>query len=383
MIGFAIRDNDQRIAYIAPTFQQARDIAWEQLKSRCQPIATNINESRLTITVTTIHNGTSTIMLKSWDAVETLRGQKFHFIVIDEVAMMRNFWIGWQEVLRPALTDTIGHALFISTPKGFNHFYDLYQLENENDQYKSFHATTYDNPHINPDEIEEAKKQITEDRFAQEYMADFRKQEGLVYKEFRREEHLFDDETVRSQTIETIAAVDFGYTNPTAVLKIEKDSDQRYYVTWEWYKRQKTTADIVEIVRSLKSNVCYPDPAEPDRIQELEKAGINCREVSKDVVAGIQTVRDLFRQNRIFIHKNCQNVINELETYHYPESKPDRNEDEQPVKDNDHAMDALRYALHMNAQFVSVDEDDLIGIYWRGIISQYETWVRRHHQWSN
>lgn len=363
MIGVAVSGVDKRIAYIAPTFQQARDIAWEHLKRRAQPLIIDTNESQLKLTLRTTGGGTSVIQLKSWDAVEALRGQKFDFVVLDEVAMMRNFWIGWQEVIRPALTDTKGAALFISTPKGFNHFFDLFKLENTEKNFKSFHATSYDNPHLDKEELEEARRQITEDRFAQEYLADFRKQEGLVYKEFNRDTHLFDDKTERKQTIETIAAVDFGYTNPTAILKIERDSDQNYFVSWEWYKRQKTTAEIVEVTRTIKSNVCYPDPAEPDRIQEMENAGINCREVSKDIVAGIQTVRDLFKQGRLFIHKDCVNLINELETYHYPESTPDKNEKELPEKSNDHAVDALRYALHMNAQFVTTDDEELIGIY--------------------
>ena len=108
MLGFAVAKNDQRIAYIAPTFQQARDIAWENLKSRARPIVLDINESQLKVIVRTRGGGKSTITLKSWDAIESLRGQSFHFLVIDEVAMMRNFWSGWQEVLRPALTDTKG-----------------------------------------------------------------------------------------------------------------------------------------------------------------------------------------------------------------------------------------------------------------------------------
>jgi hypothetical protein len=75
MIGVAVSGKDKRIAYIAPTFQQARDIAWENLKRRCHPIATDINESQLKITLKTQDGGTSIIMLKSWDAIETLRGQ--------------------------------------------------------------------------------------------------------------------------------------------------------------------------------------------------------------------------------------------------------------------------------------------------------------------
>lgn len=359
MLGVAVAKNEQRIAYIAPTFQQARDIAWEHLKKRCQPIISDVNESQLKIVVKTAKGGTSTITLKSWDAIETLRGQSFHFLVIDEVAMMRNFWSGWLEVLRPALTDTKGHAMFISTPKGFNHFYDLYNLQEEDDNFQSFHATTFDNPYIDPSEIEDARKQLTEDVFSQEYMADFRKQEGLVYKEFNREMHLYDDKTSRPPIVEVMCGVDFGYTNPTAILKIERDSDSHYWVSSEWYKTGKTTPEIIEQVRSIRPNFVYADPAEPDRIEEMLRAGIYVRDVSKDIAAGVNSVRELMKQNRLHIHKSCQNLLEELESYRYPEKRDERNESEVPVKEHDHALDALRYVLHMHSHPVEQDSEPL------------------------
>ncbi|NCU42657.1 MAG: hypothetical protein EOM19_08200, partial [Candidatus Moranbacteria bacterium] len=181
--GIALSKN-ARIAYIAPTYQQARDIAWQMLINELKPIITKLNESRLELEVNNLKKGTSLIQLRGWESIETLRGQAFDFLVIDEVAMMRNFWINWEEVIRPTLTDRKGQVMFISTPKGFNHFYDLYSKEGED--YKSFHFTSYDNPHIPAEEIDTAKEEMTEDRFAQEYLADFRKTEGLVYKEFSR-----------------------------------------------------------------------------------------------------------------------------------------------------------------------------------------------------
>jgi PBSX family phage terminase large subunit len=356
MIGAAIAKKDRRIAYIAPTYQQARDIAWENLKKRCVPIAANVNESRLEIELRTQDEGTSKIVLRGWESVETLRGQRFDFLVIDEVAMMRNFWIGWQEVLRPTLTDTQGGALFISTPKGFNHFYDLYT----NPDYKAFHATTYDNPHIPLEEVDEAKSQMSEDRFYQEYMADFRKMEGLVFKEFDRDIHIYDDKTERPEIAEVICGIDFGYTNPTAILKIEKDKDLGYWVSWEWYRSERPMTEIVEMATSVKATTYYPDPAEPDRIAELERAGLNIHDVSKDVEAGIETVRSLLKQKRLHVHESCVNLVNEFETYRYQEAKPDKNLPEQPVKEHDHSLDAMRYALHMNApQSAFINSDEL------------------------
>lgn len=345
MVAKAVYGNDRQICYIAPTYQQARDIAWQELKRVCQPIVNKVNESRLEIIVNTVEGGMSVIMLRGWESIETLRGQKFHFIVVDEIASMRNWQSNWQEVIRPTLTDFRGEALFISTPKGFNHFYDLYNLEHRDSDYKSFHYTTYDNEHVPFDEVEKAKKELTEDRFAQEYMADFRKTQGLVYKEFDRSRHIYTDTIFNP--VEVLVGIDWGWTNPAVVLKVVKDTDNNFYITEEWYKTERTTAEIIEIAKSFKGNRYYPDPAEPDRIEEARRAKLNVREVSKDIEAGISAVQELFKSNRIFIHSSCLNLISELETYSYPDKKPEKNEAELPIKENDHAMDAMRYVLYM------------------------------------
>lgn len=358
MIAKAVYVKGQNICYIAPTYQQARDIAWQELKRRVQPVINKVNESRLEITINTKDGGTSIISLRGWESIETLRGQKFDFIVIDEIASMRNWQTNWQEVIRPTLTDVKGEALFISTPKGFNHFFELYSLDptqpkafpdqKQDSDYKSFHFTSFDNPHLPMEELEKARNEITEDRFAQEYMADFRKMEGLVYKEFDRNKHIYTDTIFH--TVNVSVGVDFGYTNPTAILKVEQDSDSKYYVSREFYRTNLTTAEIVEMARSFHANYYYPDPAEPDRIEEMKKAGLNVRDVSKEIEAGIESVRELFKAGRLFIHSSCINLIGELETYSYPEKKPDKNEPELPIKENDHALDALRYVLHMHAK---------------------------------
>lgn len=354
MIANALSGNERKVAYIAPTYQQARDIAWQELKRGVQNIATNINESRLEITVKTIKEGTSTLYLRGWEAIESLRGNRFDFLVLDEVASYRGFWVGWHEVLRPTLTDTKGQALFIGTPKGFNHFYDLYNVQDED--YKSFHFTSYDNPHIPSEEIDKAKEEITEDRFAQEYLADFRKTEGLVYKEFDRTRHLVGEGVLPNSVSDTILGIDFGYTNPSAILCIKTDTDSHYWVTSEFYKTKQTTEQIAEYAKQFNATKVYPDPAEPDRIEILKRSGLNCREVSKDIVAGVDHVRELFKQNRIHIHQDCKNLIYELETYRYPDKRPDQNESEKPVKENDHLLDALRYALYAHSPVVEVPD---------------------------
>jgi PBSX family phage terminase large subunit len=360
MFAVAVAKDEARVAYIAPTYQQARDIAWAELKRVAQDATITANESRLELTVSNQHGGTSLIVLRGWEAVETLRGQRYDFLVLDEISSYRNFWGNWQEVLRPTLTDRRGEGLFISTPKGFNHFYDLYGMELKDDDFKSFHFTTYDNPHIPVDEIDKAKKELTEDRFAQEYLADFRKTEGLVYKEFNRGLHIVDE---IPQANKTFGGLDFGFTNPAAALTIKKDRDARYYVSAEWYKRGQTDTQIADYVAALSWAECYPDPASASGVEELKRRNINVREVVKgadSIRNGISVVRELFKQGRLFIHKDCVNLIAELETYSYPDKKPDKNDYEEPIKENDHALDALRYALMMET--VAANDNVDIGL---------------------
>jgi PBSX family phage terminase large subunit len=335
--------------YIAPTLEDARRLMWDRIKNRFQSVIAKSNDTRLELIIPTQDRGTSIIFLGSWEKVNNYRGDEFDFVVFDEVQDYRNFWTGWHEAMRPTLTPRLGTALFMGTPKGFTHFFDLYNTQTTDKNFKSFHFTSYDNPHLAVEEIDEARRQMTEDRFAQEYLADFRKTEGLVYKEFSREKHLFDNEKAIVSTIK-FAGVDFGFTNPCAVLTIKEDYDKTYWITDEYYKTGKTDSEVAEVVAGSAFNEVYPDPENPAAIEELKRRGVNIKDVLKgkdSVKNGISKVRDLFKQNRIKIHSRCVNLISELETYSYPDKKDMHNEDELPIKEHDHAVDSLRYALMM------------------------------------
>ena len=353
MLGVAIAKKDRRIHYYAPTRDDARDIAWAILLHKCLSITTYVNESRLEMKVRTIDGGESLIALYGWEAVKDRgkgRGLSTDFIVCDEVSSYRQFWEGWDKVLSPTLIDRKGSAMFISTPEGFNHFYDLCQKELIDPDYKYFHFTSYDNPHIPKEEIDREKLSKPEDVFAQEYLADFRKRKGLVYKEFDRQYHIYKDGEFDPRTsIDTIVGIDWGYTNPATGLRIYIDNDNHYWVDEEYYERGKTTEEIVEYVKTFKATKYYPDPAEPDRIAIARKLGLNVRDVNKDVELGINAVRELLKQKRLHISGRCLNLISEFETYRYKDKREDNNEPEEPVKEDDHALDALRYALVMQA----------------------------------
>ncbi len=170
----------------------------------------------------------------------------------------------------------------------------------------------------------------------------------MVYKEFSRERHVYNDENIVPDYItDTMAGIDWGYTNPASVHRVRKSSDRHYWIDSEYYKTGKTSEEIVEYAKSLRPTKVYPDPAEPDRLEIARKLGLNVREVSKDIQAGIDCVRELLKQNRVHIHSSCINLIQEFETYMYPDKKPEKNEPEVPIKENDHALDEIRYVLYM------------------------------------
>ena len=95
------------------------------------------------------------------------------FLVLDEYADMKPDV--FEQILRPALADQKGCAMFIGTPMGRNHFYELYKYAEIDDDptYKAWHFTSYDNPLLDPDEIDMAKKSMSSYAFRQEFMASF------------------------------------------------------------------------------------------------------------------------------------------------------------------------------------------------------------------
>lgn len=345
LIGKAIAENNRRVMYIAPTLGDARRLMWDRLRNAFKAAITKENDTRLELRVKTVKGGESDIFLGSWELVNNYRGDEFDFIVFDEVQEYREFWSGWQEAMRPTLTPRSGEALFTGTPKGFNHLYDLYNLEYKDTDFKSFRFPSSSNPFLPPEELKKAQAELPEERFAQEYLAEFKKSEGLVFKEFNRENHLFDYDITGYSDF--IAGVDFGYTNPTAIPSICL-KDAKYYVTRELYRTGMTDDEVGDYIANQRYNKVYPDPEAPAAIEVLKRKGVNVRDVKKgkdSIQNGIQTMRELFKQNRLFIHKSCINLISELEMYSYADSSPMRNENENPQDKYNHAIDALRYVV--------------------------------------
>jgi len=175
----ALSSQPGQVFYVAPTQGQARDIMWNELLELGAPVITGSHINNLQIKLV---NG-ATISLKGGDRPETMRGVSLKYLVLDEYADIKPDV--WESILRPALADQKGKALFIGTPMGRNHFYDLYKYGELGDDvsYKSWHFTSYDNPILDPAEINAAKKSMSSFAFRTEFLASFEARGSEMFKE--------------------------------------------------------------------------------------------------------------------------------------------------------------------------------------------------------
>ena len=167
------------VMYVAPTMGQARTIIWDLLHELGRPIIKSSHVNNLEITLI---NGKK-ILVRGADNPDSLRGVSLTYLVLDECAFIKQEV--WEKILRAALSDKKGRALFISTPSGRNWFYDVFKLgQSETDEeWKSWHKTTADNETIDPKEIEAAKRPLSSFAFKQEYLSSFDTAGADVFKE--------------------------------------------------------------------------------------------------------------------------------------------------------------------------------------------------------
>lgn len=202
----------REVWYIAPTYQQARDIIWGVLKDLGQGLIQSVHENTSTMTLI---NG-RTIKLKGSDRPDTLRGVSLAYVVLDEYAFMKPEV--WDMIIQPALSDARGDALFIGTPSGKNHFYDLWMEAasgRHGEMMEAFHFCSLDNPMISPEEIEMARTKMSADAFRQEFEASFEASGGGAFKSH---EFLYS-ERPKSPGVVYITVDPAGFNNDSHMLK--------------------------------------------------------------------------------------------------------------------------------------------------------------------
>lgn len=351
-LAYHARQPNQEVIYVAPSYKMAKNIVWKKLKHKLQDLnwVRRHNETELKLE---LKNG-STISLKGADNFDSLRGTGNHFIVLDEFADIDPE--AWFEVLRPTLSDTGGKALFIGTPKGIGNWsYEMFQnsLEDPN-TWSSYQFTTIDGGNVPPEEIEQAKKDLDERTFRQEYLATFETFAGRIYYSFERVHNVRETEY---DTSVLYVGIDFNVSPMSAVVAVRQGDSM--YVIDEIRMFSSNTQETVDEIKSRypTSKIwCYPDPAGSQRktsaggvtdITILQNSGwvVKAPRTHTPVRDRINAVNsrlcDSTGVRHLFVSPRCKYTIEGLERQTYKEGTS------QPDKDSgyDHMNDALGYMI--------------------------------------
>ena len=349
----AINRPGETYFYCAPTYRMAKDIAWKELKRLVPKIwIKSKNETDLRIEL--VNN--STIELKGTENAMALRGRSLSGVVLDEAAFMDQDV--WAEVIRPALADKQGWALFISTPDGTaSWFYDMWCFcgETERDDWQRWSFTTVEGGNVAPEEVEAARGQLDARTFRQEFEASFENLTGLVAVSF-------DDDNISKEVqdlhmMPLLIGLDFN-VDPMAGICAVKHNDCLYVFDEIMLTGGATTWDFAEEVTRRygvdRRIIACPDPTGSARKTSgvgvtdhtiLRRAGFTVMSPKspwkiRDKITSVNTaLLDANGDRRTFIHPRCKELIKSLRTLTYAPNTgmPNKN------LGVDHAFDAFGY----------------------------------------
>ena len=334
--------------------QQIKSLVWNKLKKKLNALrwVSGTNESELSIT---LKNG-SMICLKSAEQGDNLRGESLDAVLIDEFCDIDLEEI-WHQIIRPALSDKKGHALFTGTPKAGNQAArDLYDKHLTNKNWASFSYTTAEGGFVDAEEIEQARQDLSPKVFLQEYCASWQNFAGIIFGDFG--EHNIGEVRKPTATEPVYIGMDFNVTPMSAVIGRQTRSGIEIYD--EIYLDNSNTTEIIdEIKNRYPTNpiTVFPDPAGVQRrasaggntdIRLLEMAGFTTRYHRQHPLVRdrINSGNSLFFKRddgstRFVIDPKCKKTITCLKNWAY------KTDTMVPTKDSgfDHGCDALTYMI--------------------------------------
>jgi hypothetical protein len=360
-----------RYAYIAPTYGQAKRVAWDYLVKYSTPLGGTQNISELRVDF-----WGRRIQLYGSDNPEALRGQYFDGVILDEIGD-QNPKI-WTDIIRPALADRMGWCLFIGTPKGHNHFKDLRDRAETEDGWGLLEFKASQTGVIAQTELDAAKSEMGEDKYLQEFECSFNaavegSYYGQILNDLETKNHI--QEIPRDDLCRTITAWDLGMGDSTAIWVAQiAGSEIRLvdyyenngvgldkYVSWlrdnNWASAEHILPHDVQ-VRELGSG--------KSRLEVLQEAGLNVRIASRmSVDDGIQAVRRLLPRCWFNVPAVKQG-LDCLRNYRREFDEKRKVFYDRPLHDwSSHGSDAFRYLS------IGLDE----GSSWGKSINQPPKWV--------
>lgn len=379
---------------IAPTYTQAKSIYWKDILKILIPeaIIKHTDEGELYVELQQVHYklqtksilgydidsdhsaelNPSTIYLKGANNPDSLRGVSLRGAVLDEFAFFQYGNDTWRKIIRPALGDKQGWAIFSSTPDGVhNPFYDIVELARLNVEKKLgswfySHATALDNPHFPEQEWHDTKLEYeTEgkiDEWVQEWEAKFTTPSSLVFNEFDEDIHVINPMLIPRENMTFAIGMDFGLKDPFAAVFVAIDKDDNWYIYDEIYLPDLPVDKIASVLHAKMGDQYFTkiigDSAGATEIASLRSKALGDQRVwvkparkGKDSIRGgirqVKTkmyIRESTGKPKLYVGRNCRSTIREFQSY-----KRLRDAwgevSETPEDKNNHLMDALRYLV--------------------------------------
>lgn len=339
----------------APTYRMLQNVTMREFWKFCPPeIIASHNRGEQIITLV---NGTEIIYLSGDNErnIDRLRGLTLGSAYLDEVALSPYYV--WEVVIARMRHSKGSKRIWITTtPKGRNWVFSLFvkhqnprtkDLLPNKDAYKAFKGTTFDNPYTD-DEYKNTLKATYSGIFGkQELYGDFVGFEGLVYGDFSMEVHCPDK--IRTERITNyICGVDWGFTNPAALIVIGLDGDGRAYIIDEYYGARLQVGDLIAKAKIFNEKYgidsFHADPSRPEYIAQFNQAGLSTSGTKAEVLPRIEHMTTYLHiredgEPRLYLLENkCPNTLNEFGLYRFPEAKEDKPTQDKPIKDFDHCL---------------------------------------------
>jgi hypothetical protein len=250
------------VAYITPTYALAKTF-FDQL-SKAVPFESNRSDLAIQFP-----NG-GKVQFFTGERLDNMRGRKFHLVVIDEASFIPDLENGWLNSIRPTLTDYKGRALFLSTPKGKNYFYSMYIKGQANEtDWQSFQFSTYDNPFIDKSEVDDARLQLPEIVFEQEYMANPMENAANPFGSAYIKQCIFPMSTqpVKVYGVDLAKSMDF-----TVITGLDQNGSVCYFDRFQkdWRQTKQTITNLVK-APILIDSTGVGDPI----FEDLQQDGLN------------------------------------------------------------------------------------------------------------
>ena len=292
------------------------------------------------------------IWFRSLDDPDSIEGISAKAVWLDEAGKMkRKAWVN----AMGRVSATNGRILLTTTPYALNFVYtNLFKPWKDKqkgfDEIDVFQYSSIDNKYFNKQAYTDGQRMLSPAEFARRYNGSFTKLEGQVYAD------LFDfsGDIKPGVVVDTLpefeyvlGGVDWGWNDPAVVIPVGVTATDDVYLLTEFYKSKTPLEQIREVAGSYmtkyKVGYYYAGKDQPGNIKYLQTHGVACNKANNDIDWGTGVVRGVIMLDKLHIHSSCINTMDEFRTYQY--TGDENNQSEKPLDENNHAMDAIRYAL--------------------------------------